>query len=128
LGFEEDVSVFPSLSRKNGYELTPNDLDWRGTGKSYNEALTEAFEKTGVDRSEFEVTKWGKSINGKSIPVEYRAEGGAEVSVDFGHERNGPDAAHVGWQTPGKNNKSGHILIDNVPAGRSANKLDKSQY
>jgi len=130
LGFEEDVAVFPSLSRKTEYELSPNDLDWRGKGKTFNDALNEAFEKTGVDRNKFEVTKWGKDLNGKSIPVEYRAEGGAEVSVDFAHEKNGPDQPHVGWQTPGKgaNQQKGHIILDKVPAGRAADKLDRSQY
>ena len=103
-------------------------MDWRGTGKSFNEALSEAFKRTGVERSEFDVTKWGKDMNGKSIPVEYRAPGGAEVSVDFAHEKNGPDVPHVGWQTSGKNNTTGHILLDNVPASRALNKLDKSQY
>jgi RHS repeat-associated protein len=112
------------------YKLRTNDLDWRGQNKSLNEALDEAFKKTGVDRKEFKVTRWGKDQYGKSIPVEYRAKGGAEVSVDFAHNNEGqsPDAPHVGWQTPGKNNQVGHIILDDVPAGRSNDKLDKSQH
>jgi hypothetical protein len=31
------------------------------------------------------VTKWAKNKYGKSIPVEYKVEGGAEVSLDFAH-------------------------------------------
>lgn len=38
----------------------------------------------------------------------------------------GPDVPHVGWQTPGKRNSGGgergHILLDEVPTGRSATK------
>jgi hypothetical protein len=64
----------------------------------------------------------------EAIPVEYRAQGGAEVSIDFAHDKNGPDAPHVRWQTSGKNNEVGHIILDEVPAGRSNNKLDRSQY
>jgi len=34
----------------------------------------------------------------------------------------GPDAPHIGWQTPGKNNTGGHIILDDVPTGRSKSK------
>jgi hypothetical protein len=47
---------------------------------------------------------------------------------NFAHDKNGPDAPHVRWQTSGKNNEVGHIILDEVPAGRSNNKLDRSQY
>jgi len=86
------------------YTLKYQDLDWRGTGKTYNDALDQAFKSTGVDRSEFTVTKWAKDQYGKSVPVEYRSQNGAEVSIDYAHygvDRNGnwasgPDAPHVG--------------------------------
>jgi RHS repeat-associated protein len=108
------------------YKLKPQDLDWRGTGKTSKDALNEAFKKTGVSKEEFTVTKWGKDINGKSVPVEWRSKNGAEVSIDLAHNgsfkngewQTGPDAPHVGWQTAGKKNTVGHIILDNVPAGR----------
>ena len=50
------------------------------------------------------MTKWGKDKYGKSVPVEYRTKNGAEVSMDYGHTTDGPDAPHIGWQTPGKRN------------------------
>lgn len=49
----------------------PNDLDWRSTGKTYRDALDEAFRRTGVPKDEFQITKWPKSIDGKSFPVEW---------------------------------------------------------
>jgi hypothetical protein len=84
--------------------------------------LDNAFTSSGVSRTEFTVTKWGKDKWGKSHPVEWRSKCGAEVNVDWPHEVNGPDAPHVGWQTGGKRNsggaKRGHILIDEVPFNR----------
>jgi RHS repeat-associated protein len=112
------------------YALKSQDLDWRGAGKSWRDAVNLAFSKTGVDKSGFTATKWAKNVNGKSFPVEWRSKNGAEVSIDYAHygvDRNGnwasgPDAPHVGWQTPGKKNTVGHIIIDSVPFGRPANK------
>jgi filamentous hemagglutinin len=105
------------------YELKPGiDEDWRGTlgaGRTWQDALTRAFEKTGVDRSEFTETKWGYTKDGKSFPVEYKVKDGpnrgAEVSIDIGHKTAGPNAPHIGWQEPGKGAKAGHILLDDVP-------------
>lgn len=88
------------------------------------EALNMAFEKTGVPKEQFEVTKWGVDKNGKSFPVEYRAANGAEVSVDLGHlaESGAPTVPHVGWQTGGKRinggGQRGHIFVDEVPYNR----------
>ncbi|WP_430022711.1 polymorphic toxin type 47 domain-containing protein [Paenibacillus sp. MABNR03] len=112
------------------YTLKSQDLDWRGAGKSWRDAVDLAFRKTGVDRSEFTATKWAKDANGKSFPVEWRSKNGSEVSIDYSHygvDRNGnwasgPDAPHVGWQTPGKKNTVGHIILDTVPFGRPPNK------
>ncbi|MFD1428308.1 polymorphic toxin type 47 domain-containing protein [Kroppenstedtia sanguinis] len=88
-------------------------------------------EETGIKKSEFEVTKWAKSKHGKSFAVEWQHPDGAEVSMDkphFAFNKNtgewatGPDVPHIGWQTSGKSKKGGrnrgHILIDDVPAGR----------
>ncbi|MEC0108162.1 polymorphic toxin type 47 domain-containing protein [Paenibacillus taichungensis] len=112
------------------YALKSQDLDWRGAGKSWRDAVDLAFRKTGVDKSEFTATKWAKDANGKSFPVEWRSKNGSEVSIDYSHygvDRNGnwasgPDAPHVGWQTPGKKNTVGHIILDSVPFGRPPNK------
>ena len=56
----------------NNGKLGLNDLDWRGTNKTINDALEQAFKNTGFDRSGFEITKWEKNIYGKSIPVEWK--------------------------------------------------------
>jgi len=111
----------------NRYKMDDIDLDWRGTGKTYKDALAEAFKRTGVDRGAFKPTRWEKGLNGKSLPVEYQAPGGAEVSIDWAHDN--PDALgapHVGWQTTGKPKETGHIFIDDVPSGRTY-KSDPSQ-
>ena len=104
------------------YKIGPNDLDWRGTGKSFNDALNEAFRRTGVPKEDFEITGWGKDEHGKSFPVEWRDKTGAEVNIDAPHAGHGPDAPHVGWQTPGKRGSGGgqrgHIIIDQVPRNR----------
>ena len=115
----------PSKQPETGelrYKLKDDDEDWRGQGKTTREAIDHGFEKTGVDRDEFTVTRWGVDKNGKSFPVEWRVESGpnkgAEVNVDNSHLHNGPDAPHVGWQTAGKRGsggaKRGHILLDDV--------------
>ena len=97
-------------------------MDWRGTGKTVDDALSDAFSKTGLPRSEFEVTKWGRDKYGKSFPAEWRHRSGAEVNIDFPHIKNGPDAPHVGWQTGGKRGgggaQRGHTILDDVPYNR----------
>ena len=99
------------------------DIDLRGKG-TCKDAVDLAFEKTGVPREEFEVTKWGKDKEGKSFPVEWRANNGAEVNIDTGHSLNSqaPTSPHVGWQTGGKRGTGGavrgHIFIDDVPYNR----------
>lgn len=99
------------------------DVDLRGKG-TYKDALKDAFNKTGVSKKDFNVTKWGKDKNGKSFPVEWRANNGAEVSIDLGHSPHGeaPTVPHVGWQTGGKRGNGGalrgHIFVDDVPYNR----------
>ncbi|MEC8009534.1 MAG: polymorphic toxin type 47 domain-containing protein [Pseudomonadota bacterium] len=119
---ESKVLVHNECSCKLRYEIKPQDKDWRGTGKTYKDALDDAFKETGLDKVGFEVTTWSKSKDGKSFPVEYRHKSGAEVNIDYPHQKNGPDAPHVGWQTPGKRGNGGavrgHIILDEVPYGR----------
>ncbi|WP_246118394.1 polymorphic toxin type 47 domain-containing protein, partial [Apibacter muscae] len=111
----------------NEGKLGPNDLDLRGTGSSLQDALDIAFEKTGIPKDQFTVTKWAevKTEYGKSIPVEwYHKPSKSEVNIDLPHldgfDKNGvwgtgPDAPHVGWQTGKKKDKKvGHILIDDT--------------
>ena len=121
---------------KTRYLLGPNDLDWRGTGKTADDALKEAFRRTGMPIEDFEQTKSAKNLWNKTVPVEWRAPGGAEVNMDFGHPptidklpdgsrvqiQASPGDPHVGWQGSGKGAPVGHILVDNVPAGRSKGK------
>lgn len=104
------------------YKLGPNDVDWRRTGKTVNDALSDAFSRTGLPRNEFNVTNWGKDKYGKSFPVEWLHNSGAKVNIDLPHVKNGPDAPHVGWQTGGKRGsggaKRGHTILDGVPYNR----------
>ncbi|MEF2246470.1 S8 family serine peptidase [Paenibacillus sp. IITD108] len=105
------------------------DLDLRGTGKTYKDALDEAFKRTGVPKDQFNVTKWGKDKNGKSVPVEWSGPNGANVNMDIPQWNNvksdgtlgeGPHQPHIGYQSPGKgtNRTRGHIFVDDVPATR----------
>ncbi|QXX08940.1 hypothetical protein KW548_17670 [Vibrio neptunius] len=65
-------------------EVNPQrDLDLRGTGATFRDALDEAFKRTGVPRDQFKVTKWGRDQNRKSVPVEYSGLGGANVNMDI---------------------------------------------
>ncbi len=82
------------------------------------DTLPKAFRRTGLSKDEFQITEWTKTKHGKSVPVEWRGRRSAEVSMDIGHEINGPDVPHVGWQGPGKGAPSGHIFVDEVPANR----------
>lgn len=99
------------------------DVDLRGKG-NYQDALNDALNKTGIPKEDFNVTKWGRDKNGKSFPVEWRANNGAEVSIDLGHSPYGeaPTVPHVGWQTGGKRGNGGamrgHIFVDDVPYNR----------
>ena len=56
------------------------DVDLRGKG-TYKDALKDAFNKTEVSKKDFNVTKWGKDKNGKSFPVEWRANNGAVLMM-----------------------------------------------
>ncbi|UVL91967.1 polymorphic toxin type 47 domain-containing protein [Pseudomonas sichuanensis] len=92
-------------------------------------ALDEAFRRTGVPRSEFEVTRWGKDQYGKSHPTEWSVRGGlnkgAEVNIDdpgLAASQLGPKVPHIGYQTAGKRRRtgslSGHILVQRVHVAR----------
>ncbi len=116
-----------SSSPSNPWTFNPSvDLDMRGSGSTWRDALSEAFSRTGVPREAFTETKWSYSLDGKSFPTEWRVlDGsykGAEVSMDFAHTTAGPEVPHFGYQTPGKRATGGavrgHILIDGVPCGR----------
>lgn len=111
-----------------GYKLKQGiDLDWRKSGKTYKDALDEAFNilenKYGAKRSDFEVTDWGHTKDDKTIPVEYRS-GNLEANIDYSHSTEGTLAApHVGYLNKTKGNKMvGHIILDEVPSGRISKK------
>ena len=111
------------LGKKTGYKFNYRlDVDLRGTEKTYKHALKLAFDKTGIPKSAFKVTKWAKDARGKSHPVEWRSKEGAEVNIDLGHTKNGPDFPHIGYQTAGKRGLGGakrrHIIVDSVPINR----------
>jgi uncharacterized protein RhaS with RHS repeats len=105
------------------------DLDLRNTGKTYQDALDEAFRRTGVPKEQFTPTKWERTADGKTIPTEYVGPNGANVNMDIPEWNNvkpngalgeGTHQPHIGYQTPGKGatRTRGHIFIDNVPATR----------
>ena len=114
----------------NNWQFNPaKDVDLRGTGATHHDALDEAFKRTGVPRDQFKPTKFGKTADGKSIPVEYEGPNGANVNMDIPEWNNvkpggvlgeGPHQPHIGYQTPGKGaaRTRGHIFIDKVPATR----------
>jgi RHS repeat-associated protein len=129
-GSEDNVKKPENSSNEKElkYKLDENDVDWRGTGKNVDDALEEAFKKTGFEKNKFEITKWGKGKYGKSHPVEWKGPNGSEVNIDIGHYGvdkkgnwvTGPDVSHVGWQVGKKATKKvGHILLDNVPFNRN---------
>jgi RHS repeat-associated protein len=112
-------------SSSNPWSFNPaKDVDFRGQGKSINDALNEAFKRTGVPRDEFTPTRFGYDAYGKSHPTQYEAlkgsNRGAQVNVDLPHvTQKGPEVPHVGYKTPGKQGKVvGHILMDDVPYNR----------
>ncbi|MCR4567305.1 MAG: hypothetical protein K5769_04600 [Pseudobutyrivibrio sp.] len=114
----------PSDKKYGNYKFKEGvDVDLRGQG-TYKDALEMGFEKTGVPKSDFEVTKWGRDMNEKSFPTEWRVGNGAEVNIDLGHSPTGqaPTVPHVGWQTGGKRGAGGalrgHIFVDSVPYNR----------
>jgi hypothetical protein len=119
----------PKLTGSNWKFDPKKDLDLRGAGSSYRDALDEAFKRTGVPRDQFKVTKWGRDQNGKSIPVEYSGPGGASVNMDIPKWNNvkangslgeGPHQPHIGYQTSGKGSSRvrGHIFVEDIPATR----------
>jgi RHS repeat-associated protein len=108
------------------YILKETDLDLRGTGVNFSDALQAAFNKTGFKKELFKITEWGKDKYGKEIPVEWNGPDGSEVSIDYAHDwstkESGPDAPHIGWQVGKKNKTVGHIILDDVPASRPLKK------
>ncbi len=125
-GVGTNPSVAPAKALR--YKLNPiTDLDWRGLSKTVDDALGEAFKRTGQNRVDFKVVKWGKDKHGKSVPVMWRGPNKAEVNIDWPHygvDRHGnwvsgPDAPHVGWQFGKGSDKSvGHIILDDVSYNR----------
>ncbi|WP_156952911.1 polymorphic toxin type 47 domain-containing protein [Deinococcus frigens] len=116
-----------SRSAGNGWTYNSKvDLDLRGSGLAQSDAVNEAFRRIGVPRDQFEITRWGKTAEGKSFPVEWRVttgqHAGAEVNIDWPHSKNGPEVPHVGYQTAGKRGSGGavrgHILLDLVTCNR----------
>ena len=92
------------------------------------------MKKTGQPREQFQVSKWAKNINGKSVPVEYIGPDASYVDIDFAHSKaldkngnwaTGPDSPHIGWSTGKSNKTTGHILLDSVPTGRDATYSDQ---
>ena len=96
----------------------------KSTALQFQDALDMAFDKTGVPKEDFDVTKWGLDKNGKSHPVEWKADNGAEVNIDIGHSQSSqaPTIPHIGYQTGGKRGQGGavrgHIFIYEVPYNR----------
>jgi RHS repeat-associated protein len=113
----------PTATTTPKYDIgqNPNNIDWRGTGKTLQDAIDEAFQRTSVPIDQFRETKWVKTDYGKTVPVEWTGPKGAEVSIDVPHKLPAPDIAHIGWQGPGKGAASGHIFVDKTPFGRTGN-------
>ena len=107
-----------------GYPVKETDLDWRDSGKSFEEALEEAFRRTGIPKEQFVPKKWGKDINGKSGVVEWKGPRRSEVSVDAPHEIDGPDVFHIGFKALDADDQKirGHIFLDCVPYFRGKRK------
>ncbi|HRG48950.1 MAG TPA: polymorphic toxin type 47 domain-containing protein [Leptospiraceae bacterium] len=84
---------------------------WRDSGRTFEEALQEAFRRTGVPRDRFIAEKWAKDLNGKSGVVEWKGIGGAEVSIDPPHETDGPDVFHIGFKTSEKGKKELEVIF-----------------
>ncbi|HMW03433.1 MAG TPA: polymorphic toxin type 47 domain-containing protein [Leptospiraceae bacterium] len=109
-----------------GYTVQKTDLDWRGSGKTFEEALEEAFRRTGIPKERFVAKKWAKDINGKSGVVEWKGPRSSEISVDAPHEIDGPDVFHIGFKALDLDDQKikGHIFLDCVPYFRGKKKED----
>lgn len=67
----------------NGWKFNSiKDFDLRG-GVDYKDALELAFERTGIQRDQFDNSKFAKDANGKSIPVEWEGPNNAKVNIDI---------------------------------------------
>jgi hypothetical protein len=100
-----------AVAKGGAWEFNPK-VDARVA--NHDEAVREAFRRTGVPIDEFEVTQWGKTLEGKSIPVEWSVRSGpnrgAQVNMDDPRivpTVEGPQAPHVGYQSPGKRRGGG---------------------
>lgn len=115
------TNFIKDIGSLTGYPVKETDLDWRDSGKTFEEALEEAFKRTGVPKEKFYANDWAKDINGKSDVVEWIGPGSAEVSIDAPHKYKGPDVFHIGYSTSGKGEKriKGHIFLDCVPYFRN---------
>lgn len=110
--FTSKTNYIRIIGSLTGYKVTEHDLDWRKTGKTLDDALKEAFLRTGIPMEQFKVTQWAVDANGKTLPVEWKG-GDAEVNIDSPHVKDGPDVYHVGFQFGKKQDKVvGHIFLD----------------
>ena len=100
-------------SRRFARVLRPPRVEASLTGatgegqESRSTTLFQCLSKTGVPRSEFEVTKWGRDRYGKSFSTEWRhpsAVGDQHRPPPFQERSRCP---HVGWQTGGKRGSGG---------------------
>jgi putative RNase toxin 47 of polymorphic toxin system len=110
----------PTATANPEYKVStnPNNVDWRGSGRTVDDAVREAFKQTGVPIEAFRETKWVKTEYGKTVPVEWTGPRGAQVAIDVQHQLPSPDIPHVNWQGPGKGAPDGHIFLDHTPYGR----------
>ncbi|WP_430458808.1 polymorphic toxin type 47 domain-containing protein [Pseudomonas sichuanensis] len=105
------------------------DLDYRTLpGNPFEQvriALDEAFRRTGVPKSEFEVVKWVKTGMGSHIPPNgrlKRGKYGGEVNIDDPElvgSTKGPKVPHVGYQTEGKRERGGSARSYTAAGGSS---------
>ena len=81
-------------------------------------------------RGELWILNWAQATSLRQRG-EWKGKNDAEVSIDYPHYgfdkdgkwNTGHDVPHVGWQVGKKTSKKvGHILLDDVPAGRPKKK------
>jgi hypothetical protein len=71
------ISKIGSLT---GYQVKYPTWDLRGKGLSFQDALKEAFKRTGLPMEVFEAVEWGKDSNGKTGVVRWKGPKNSEVN------------------------------------------------
>jgi RHS repeat-associated protein len=100
---------------------TPIQMAVRKDFDNFDQAREDAFKQSGMDKVDPEDIQFSKEDSATGTVTEFKGPNGEKVAYDSPHadmdKAQGHDKPHVGWQSPGKRNKSGFQRGNNTYKG-----------